>query len=375
MIHLPELPLYWRVNEEPEIDTIPSRHDVRLTINHELGLLTQKPSLGLDEILMDIYRRDSNVGYLQENNLLARPYFNDFYKFLSKCVRDYTMSSALEIGCGGCIVLEALRNDGVEVVGVDPSPVAARVGKQKNVDVVFDFFPSPRLKRRFDLIYHADVLEHTSDPVVFLRSHHEYLNDGGHVVVSIPDCNDSIRMGDLSMVIHQHLNYFDNDAVENVVNAAGFDLVIIEKAKYGGSLYFVARKASNTTQAKERSQNLVIEFQSKAEVASARFCSFLKGKYKPTEIGFYVPLRAFPYLAKNNLLDSGFRIFDDTSGWHNKYFDGYSAPIENFSDLERNPVKKLFIMSLIFDEVIESKVRTALGDRVEIVKLRNILVN
>jgi len=50
-----------------------------------------------------------------------------------------------------------------------------------------------------------------------------------------------MEKGELSMAMHQHLNYFDTESLRNTVEAAGLKVLRIEVAKYGGSLYCCAQ--------------------------------------------------------------------------------------------------------------------------------------
>ena len=88
---------------------------------------------------------------------------------------------------------------------------------------------------------------------------------------------------------------------------------------------------------------------------------------KGRSVGFYMPLRAMPYLAHLPLF-RGLRIFDDTPHWHGHYFDGVDVPVENFEDFRAKPVDELFVMSLTFAEVVKSKVE-ALGSGANITTL------
>ena len=74
------------------------------------------------------------------------------------------------------------------------------------------------------------------------------------------------------------------------------------------------------------------------------------------------------FIAKKEIY-SGFRFFDDTSHWHQHFFDGIDVPIENFQDLVQRPVTDLVIMSLTFGDVIRNKVRKEFGDKVNVTTL------
>ena len=76
-------------------------------------------------------------------------------------------------------------------------------------------------------------------------------------------------------------------------------------------------------------------------------------------LGCYVPLRAMPYLSMLSV-KSNVRLFDDNSGIHGQYFDGFEIPVESFEDLISRPVSHLIILSDAFGEVIKTRVEESL---------------
>ena len=87
------------------------------------------------------------------------------------------------------------------------------------------------------------MLEHVVNPVEFLQNHINDLNSGGLIAFAVPDCSSYIKCGDISMILHEHLNYFDNDSLRNVVECAGFEVLNIQKANHGGVLFCIAKVA------------------------------------------------------------------------------------------------------------------------------------
>lgn len=365
-----DLSFYWRINSAdmslPNVvpDLVPFEFDYMA--RH--GLIIQKRVDSTLEFLNTIYKEEYNVGYLQEHNTLAQGYAKDLTEFLGRHVPN--PRNALEIGCGGCVILAGLSERGIDVVGIDPSPVAKEQGSRLGIRVIEGFFPSTEITEQFDLVFHADVLEHVVDPVAFLRSQREVLSPDGTVVISVPDCTESIEAGDISMIIHQHLNYFDTDSLRQVATAAGLEPIIVEPAGYGGSLYCVAR---NPAQASEPSPSAPEGFQKSERFArkSAAVRESVSDYFRDIlnapgrQLGLYVPLRAFPYLADAEIR-SGYRLFDDTPHWHGQCFDGVPIPIENFSDLENDPVSDVVVMSLTFGDVIKRKLVERFGKKIRV---------
>jgi len=358
-IKIENLPFYWRLKEKGSPNIVPDFRPFEFDFDEGLQMVIQKREQQTLDYLEEIYKAEYNIGYLQDINEIARPYGKDFIDFIKRVLGNWGshVKNVLEVGCGGCTILELLAKDGYSVLGVDPSPIAVREGAKKGIRVINDVFPTLQHTQKADLIFHSDVQEHVSDPVTFLANQKKQLSEHGLIIISLPDCNESIGRGDVSMIIHQHLNYFDNESLKNTVEAAGLEVLTIETAQYGGSLYCCARnKPSNnysSKSGKEKFVSFLKEVDNASSKVSAVFKDVLSDKNKT--VGFYVPLRTLPYLSLINNFE-GFRFFDDTKHWHDRAFDGTEIYIENFNDLRNNPVTDLYIMSLTFGDVIKSKV-------------------
>lgn len=356
-LSLGDMPLYWRVRENvsDRHHFVPPRTAFGFRLDPGSGLVRQSTTPRLLSILKAVYEAEHNVGYLQDGHMLSKAYGDDLLGFIDRTVAGKGIRTVVEIGCGGCYLLERLSRDGFEVMGIDPSPVAALKGSEKGIEVISDFYPSAQATGPYDLILHADVLEHVDDPVGFLRLQRNQLREEGVVIISTPDCTRSIVLGDVSMALHQHLNYFDEHSLAFAVASAGLHVLTMERAKFGGSLYCsAARKGSPPgTASRGRAGETFLD---RAALQLERFRREVDSLLRRGRtVGFYMPLRAMPYLAHLPHF-RGLRIFDDTPHWHGKYFDGVDIPVENFQDFRAKPVDDLFVMSLTFGEVVKSKV-------------------
>jgi SAM-dependent methyltransferase len=377
-IKIEQLPFYWRLS--PAVQKAPNvvgdYFPFAFSFDAENGLVTQQRNEDVLAALDCIYKQEYNIGYLQDGNEIAKPYGKDFIAYLQSALeKNPNIKKVLEIGCGGCVVLDNLKRGGYEVCGIDSSPFAATEGGKKGIEVFTDFFPSSRLSEKFDMIFHVDVLEHISDYVDFVGHQYDQLNDEGIVVVNVPDATDSIKVGDISMAMHQHLNYFTEASLSAVLRNAGFEVVSVDKAGYGGSLYAIGRKRRNAVIVEASDGGRDYEnFSSHAEQVIASFCEYSDRVMSDSKrtLGFYVPLRTLPYISRQGVYE-GFRFFDDTGHWHMNVFDGVNVPIENFGDLKRNPVTDLMIMSLTFGDVIRNKVLKEFGARINVVTLGDLI--
>lgn len=345
------MPFYWRFKEMPGAGPGDPPERVPFTFDYDPGLdlVIERRSAALTALLSDVYSRHANVGFLQDGHSLANSYGADFWRFLSEVLAQYPARTVLEVGCGGCVLLERLKALGCQVVGVDPSPFAAEAGRRKGINVIQEFFPPSSLTCHPDLIFQVDVLEHIEDPLSLLRAEAECLDEGGLIVVNVPDCSRSIELGDISMALHQHVNMFDHISLPATLRAAGLEVVKLERSRYGSALYCAACKVRGERPPRAGSaRTRWTSFESQAHRAIERFRTHIEQtRRRGGTIGFFMPQRAFPYLGIMDWFD-GFRVFDNLNLWHRRYLDGLDVPVENQVDLIARPVDHVFVMSLSF---------------------------
>ncbi|MBP6312346.1 MAG: methyltransferase domain-containing protein [Flavobacteriales bacterium] len=93
----------------------------------------------------------------------------------------------LEIGCGKGVVVEYLRNDGFDIIGIELAPVKALPSIASFVDTgadVLDMDPSVCATIRTILL--LDVIEHIEDPVAFLAMVRKKLPNANCVLATVP---------------------------------------------------------------------------------------------------------------------------------------------------------------------------------------------
>ena len=356
---LGEIPFYWRVKKTADQlpADIPARLPFAFSFIDDLQLVIQERNPSVLRWLERVYKEDANVGYLQEGHALAESYGGEFIEFFRRAsaLLSKPPISAADIGCGGVYLLQRVREQGLMVKGIDPSPVTAAAGRKAGIEIVPDFYPSASLTECFDILFHYDVLEHVEDPVAFLRAHHANLSPHGALIFAVPDCSHHIALGDVSMLLHEHLNYFDSESLNNVLRAADFEPILLEPAKHGGVILCCAvpKKRFSAEKIIIRSTSKFQIFLTKAESALQRF-SRLVSKSSQGDLGLYVPIRSFPYLGQLPP-ETRVRFFDDDPGLHGRYFDGFDIAIENRDDLLANPPEQVMICSLAFGKKIATR--------------------
>lgn len=361
-LHLGDVPFYWRMKNtvDAQPSHIPSRLPFAFSCDEGLSLIIQERNQVVLDWLERVYTENANVGYLQEGHALAQAYGGEFLEFFAEAssMLEQAPKSAADIGCGGVYLLQRVKDMGLDVTGIDPSPVTAEAGSKAGIPIISDFYPSAELIKRFDILFHYDVLEHVEDPVAFLAAHKANLNDGGALVFAVPDCSHHIRLGDLSMMLHEHLNYFDEESLANVVRAAGYEPQLLRPATHGGVLLCFATPSIEVHAYSGDGRKKFSDFKLKAQSSQQRFNALLETVPEGECIGVYVPLRAFSYLGEN-VSSNKLRFFDDDPGLRGRYFDGFNVAIENFEDLVIDPPAHVLVCSFAFGGKIIERLNKA----------------
>jgi SAM-dependent methyltransferase len=144
----------------------------------------------------------------------------------------------LDIGSGPGYFLEAGRERGWQVLGFEPSRIAADYTRARGLAVVQDFFSAAKANTRgpFDAISLSMVLEHVRDPIGLIEEARSLLVPGGLLLLISPNDFNPLQMTLWKELGFQpwwvnpkhHLNYFDSVSANAFLTARGFETVHLE---------------------------------------------------------------------------------------------------------------------------------------------------
>jgi SAM-dependent methyltransferase len=155
----------------------------------------------------------------------------------------------LDIGSGPGYFLEAGRDCGWQVLGFEPSSVAADYTRARGIDVVNDYFSVGKAREHgtFDVISLNLVLEHLRDPIGLIAEAGRMLSSGGLLFVISPNDFNPLQMvlwRNLGfkpwwVVPRHHLNYFDPASAQKFFTARGFE-TIHQETSYPMELFLLS---------------------------------------------------------------------------------------------------------------------------------------
>lgn len=99
-------------------------------------------------------------------------------------------SRILDVGCGSGMLLNLFKKHNFKVYGIEPDVDAYRfvcnlIGKDRVFKGTFEEFYK-KVNKKFDLIILSHVLEHTPNPINFLKKVKSILNSNGFIYIEIP---------------------------------------------------------------------------------------------------------------------------------------------------------------------------------------------
>jgi 2-polyprenyl-3-methyl-5-hydroxy-6-metoxy-1,4-benzoquinol methylase len=96
--------------------------------------------------------------------------------------------SLLEVGCAPGWFMDAARQRGYDVTGLEPDRELYERAKSANTKIINGYFPGDLPSdARFDAIVFNDVFEHIPNPSEAMNSVAQRLNPGGALVINIPN--------------------------------------------------------------------------------------------------------------------------------------------------------------------------------------------
>jgi SAM-dependent methyltransferase len=153
----------------------------------------------------------------------------------------------LEFGCNDGVLLLPLQKMGFVCKGVDASENVAALAKAKGLDVSTGFLSEELLQEiglagKFDLVTCSNVFAHIHDLSAVLRAVRFALGKSGLFAIEVHDGELLSREGQFDTVYHEHLTYYTESTLRELLERAGFSVIACDKtAMHGGGLRLIAR--------------------------------------------------------------------------------------------------------------------------------------
>ena len=163
-------------------------------------------------------------------------------------------SQVIEIASNDGYLLQYFKEQGVPVLGIEPTANTAAAAKEKGIESIVDFF-GVRLANsltakgtKADLLLGNNVLAHVPDINDFVDGLKILLNPEGVITFEFPHLLQLIDKNQFDTIYHEHFSYLSLIAVSQIFEKHGLNIFDVEEVTtHGGSLRIFAKHKEDTT--------------------------------------------------------------------------------------------------------------------------------
>ncbi len=151
--------------------------------------------------------------------------------------------TALEIGCGSAVMLQALHKKGWHVLGIERNEkTAAQLSKMSGIKILSNDLADLNKDLKFDLIILFNVLEHMKNPMITLKECARRLKTNGIIIINTPNINSWQARFSGHLWFHldppRHLFLFTPESIKKILKESGLkfsriDFISIEHDPFG----------------------------------------------------------------------------------------------------------------------------------------------
>ena len=137
--------------------------------------------------------------------------------------------SALEVGCGDGMMLDALRKKGWSVAGTERTEAMAEFARKNlGLEVYTGGMDAIPAGKKFDLIIMFQVLEHIGEPMTMLNQCRDRLTENGELIIAIPNLDSWQSRYSAASWLHldvpRHLFHYSPASLRTALDLAGLSV-------------------------------------------------------------------------------------------------------------------------------------------------------
>ncbi|MDQ3021251.1 MAG: class I SAM-dependent methyltransferase [Bacteroidota bacterium] len=201
----------------------------------------------LPDNILSLYENLEDEVYIDS----LSPRFKEM-KHLMKMATNFhpNAKNILDVGAGVGLMVKAAVEMKLDATGVEPSKWLVNQAKKIfNINLIEGIVPSKELEgKKFDIVFAVDVIEHLSEPVEFLNTLKNYLNDDGIIFIATPDSNSFLAKKLGRKWWHYrlaHIGYFNHKSMKEAVSKANLKIEKFDRQNWYLPLGYLSVRLSN----------------------------------------------------------------------------------------------------------------------------------
>jgi SAM-dependent methyltransferase len=196
---------------------------------------------------------DSNYVYFSSYSTSWLAHAKSYTEMISKRFGLNEKSLAVEIASNDGYLLQYFLQQGIPVLGIEPTKNTAAVAREKGVETITEFFGTDLARKlvdkdiKADLLLGNNVLAHVPDIVDFVAGMKVLLKAEGVITMEFPHLLQLVENNQFDTIYHEHFSYLSFYTVNKIFAAQGLTLFDVEELPtHGGSLRIFAKHAENS---------------------------------------------------------------------------------------------------------------------------------
>jgi SAM-dependent methyltransferase len=202
-----------------------------------------------------LYRRD--YPYESSTTKFGQQHWREFATTVTARLGLDSSSLVIDVGSNVGVLLEAFRQQGARVLGIDPASNIVRLAEKRGIETVDEFFAHPvavKVAEKYgkaSLITATNVFAHVHDLRDFIQGVDHLLNPRGVFIFEAPYFGNLVNQVEFDTIYHEHLSYLSLEPIVQFLGEFNMEVFDVqERDIHGGSFrVFVARKGGHPVEA------------------------------------------------------------------------------------------------------------------------------
>ncbi len=158
----------------------------------------------------------------------------------------------IEVASNDGYLLQYFRENGVQVLGIEPSSGVAEVAIEKGISTVIDFFGMEVAKKlafekKPKLMVGNNVLAHVPDLHDFIKGFSLLIAPEGLITFEFPHIVSLIKNNQFDTIYHEHYSYLSVTSLAPIFESHGLRIIEVERLNtHGGSIRIYVGRADSS---------------------------------------------------------------------------------------------------------------------------------
>ncbi len=182
----------------------------------------------------------SNYSYTSSNSPSAMAHWDEFCNTVSAFVDLKPDDTITEFGSNDGYLIKQFQKKGAKVVGIDPSPIMAKIANESGIYTICDFLSLRAVKTavkkygKSRVICGNNVLNHIENLDAAMIAIKSGLKSDGYFIFEVPSLRDTIEKFLFDMIFHEHVSTFSIKSIEYLLKKNGLYIAKVENIPYHG---------------------------------------------------------------------------------------------------------------------------------------------